>query len=226
MTTMFLMMSSSTARSLASALDSAFFKSRRRKPTDLTGHRPEHVSPALMPVSHVHNHRPAPVFHTFNHNPRFSQCLAMDCAGAELTLGGAELLGLRGPANAAREPPERNNLLVLLDVAEVRVRLLQGHACFCSARIQCSLALGRLTRDGSGNLSHVLEVCPNILSPRLSDCTIVSILLTPTPLCGIPNGQRAPPISALSTVHLLAPKAVPCFSNLALLSFSLAAGTA
>jgi len=45
-----------------------------------------------------------------------------------LTFGGLELLGLGSTSDTTGESSERNDLLLLLDIGEVGVRLLQGHA--------------------------------------------------------------------------------------------------
>lgn len=50
------------------------------------------------------------------------------CRNAKLTLGGLELLGLGSTSDTTSESSERNDLLLLLNIGEVGVGLLQGHA--------------------------------------------------------------------------------------------------
>lgn len=46
------------------------------------------------------------------------------------TLGSLELLRLACPSNTTREPPERNNTFVILDIAEVGIGLREFETCF------------------------------------------------------------------------------------------------
>jgi len=93
---MFLMMSLSTARSLASALDSAFFRRRVMYCTDFAGQRPIHiVSNMDLPEGRRH------------------------------TLCRLELLGLRSTTDTTRKPSKGDDLLVILNIGKVGVRLLQ-----------------------------------------------------------------------------------------------------
>ena len=101
-TTMFLMKRSSSSRFFASAFDSAFFRRRRTNLTDFSGQRPTDSCS------------------TFSIPPTTNQ--------GRRTLGRLELLRLASTANATSESAEGDDLLVVLDVAEVGVRLRELEA--------------------------------------------------------------------------------------------------
>ena len=90
------------------------------------------------------------------------------------TLSSLELLGLAGTANTARESAERDDLLVVGYVAKVGVCLRELEAC---TRIEPTLSVPRsrvqptsLTRQGSRDLAHVLEVRPEVFTPGAGSC--------------------------------------------------------
>jgi hypothetical protein len=56
--------------------------------------------------------------------------------GYERTLRCLELFGLTGPSNTTGKPPERNDLLVFLDVAEVGIGLREFEALGKDEKLQ------------------------------------------------------------------------------------------
>ena len=93
-----------------------------------------------------------------------------------LTLSRLELLGLASTADTTRETAEGNDLLVFGNVAEVRVRLRELEACIhtdpsLQSRRPWLMAQSKpLTRQGSRDLTHVLEVRPEVLPASTRSC--------------------------------------------------------
>lgn len=83
------------------------------------------------------------------------------------TLGCLELLCLARPSNTTREPPERNDLLVVGNIGEVGVGLGQFKACCAKYRVSpralTNVRSSLRTSKSSGNLPHVLEVGAQVL---------------------------------------------------------------
>ena len=78
------------------------------------------------------------------------------------------MLGLRSATNTAIEPPERNDLLVLLNVPEVMIGLSQLQACkssssqFLAAVHYTSIGLAS---ESSSDFPHVLKVSAEVFTP-------------------------------------------------------------
>jgi hypothetical protein len=103
---MFLIVRSSSSKFLASALDSAFFSSRKMNSTDFAGHRP------FGPLHEL---------------------WASKARRSARTLCVAEFFCLARTAYTAREPSERDDSFMLLDVREIGVCLGQLETC-CTKR--------------------------------------------------------------------------------------------
>ena len=98
-TTMFFMYNSSSSRLFESAFASAFFNSLRMNLTDFSGQRPKSAWRGCE--APCCDHRPA----------------------GKPTLSSTELFSLRSATNTPIKSPERDDLLVLLDISEVTVGL-------------------------------------------------------------------------------------------------------
>lgn len=82
------------------------------------------------------------------------------------TLNCSKLFDLSSTTYSTGEPTEGDRLLVLLDVAKVGIGLRQIHACRNQSTKSSRYKPLEHTRNSSSNLSHIFEVCAEVVTSR------------------------------------------------------------